>query len=149
MREKEVRVKFRQLVSAIDYCHSKNIVHRDLKAENILLDSQLNVKVADFGLANVFKPDQKLSTFCGSPPYAAPELFLVSTGFFIMVISYSCPIWLNYTLLRRLGYTLPWTRSRYLVDGRSSIYTCCWTPTVRRCQFEKATHKNFNCQLQP
>ncbi|VDM25221.1 unnamed protein product, partial [Hydatigera taeniaeformis] len=76
MHEKEARSKFRQLVSAIDYCHSRNIVHRDLKAENILLDSQLNVKVADFGLANVFTPDQKLSTFCGSPPYAAPELFL-------------------------------------------------------------------------
>ncbi|VUZ38679.1 unnamed protein product [Hymenolepis diminuta] len=76
MDEKEARAKFRQLVSAIDYCHSKNIVHRDLKAENILLDSELNVKVADFGLANTFVPDQKLTTFCGSPPYAAPELFL-------------------------------------------------------------------------
>ncbi|VEL25367.1 unnamed protein product [Protopolystoma xenopodis] len=76
MREKEARIKFRQLISAINYCHSKRIAHRDLKAENILLDGNLNVKVADFGLANTFEPNQRLTTFCGSPPYAAPELFL-------------------------------------------------------------------------
>ncbi|XP_053211325.1 MAP/microtubule affinity-regulating kinase 3-like isoform X3 [Panonychus citri] len=75
MKEKEARAKFRQIVSAVQYCHQKRIIHRDLKAENLLLDSQMNIKIADFGFSNEFSPGQKLDTFCGSPPYAAPELF--------------------------------------------------------------------------
>uniref|UniRef100_M3ZUR7 MAP/microtubule affinity-regulating kinase 3 n=1 Tax=Xiphophorus maculatus TaxID=8083 RepID=M3ZUR7_XIPMA len=75
MKEKEARAKFRQIVSAVHYCHQKNIVHRDLKAENLLLDADSNIKIADFGFSNEFTEGNKLDTFCGSPPYAAPELF--------------------------------------------------------------------------
>lgn len=75
MKEKEARAKFRQIVSAVQYCHQKRIIHRDLKAENLLLDSEMNIKIADFGFSNEFVPGEKLDTFCGSPPYAAPELF--------------------------------------------------------------------------
>lgn len=76
MRERDARVIFRQLVSAIHYCHSKFVVHRDLKAENLLLDQNMNIKIADFGFGNTFDPNAQLETFCGSPPYAAPELFM-------------------------------------------------------------------------
>ncbi|XP_030078829.1 serine/threonine-protein kinase MARK2 [Drosophila hydei] len=76
MRERDARLIFRQLVSAIQYCHSKFVVHRDLKAENLLLDQQMNIKIADFGFGNTFDPNAQLETFCGSPPYAAPELFM-------------------------------------------------------------------------
>ncbi|XP_041723831.1 serine/threonine-protein kinase MARK2 isoform X4 [Coregonus clupeaformis] len=75
MKEKEARAKFRQIVSAVQYCHQKCIVHRDLKAENLLLDADMNIKIADFGFSNEFVMGSKLDTFCGSPPYAAPELF--------------------------------------------------------------------------
>lgn len=45
------------------------------QAENLLLDGDMNIKIADFGFSNEFVPGNKLDTFCGSPPYAAPELF--------------------------------------------------------------------------
>uniref|UniRef100_A0A8C5WMT3 non-specific serine/threonine protein kinase n=1 Tax=Leptobrachium leishanense TaxID=445787 RepID=A0A8C5WMT3_9ANUR len=75
MAEKEARKKFKQIVAAVHFCHCRNIVHRDLKAENLLLDANLNIKIADFGFSNRFTPGQLLKTWCGSPPYAAPELF--------------------------------------------------------------------------
>ena len=74
MTEDEARKYFRQIVSAVDYCHSHNIVHRDLKAENFLLDDQENIKISDFGLSNAFDPSKHLNTCCGSPVYSAPEL---------------------------------------------------------------------------
>ncbi|XP_061682700.1 serine/threonine-protein kinase SIK3 homolog isoform X2 [Syngnathoides biaculeatus] len=75
MAEKDARKKFKQIVAAVHFCHCRNIVHRDLKAENLLLDHNLNIKIADFGFSNIFSRGQLLKTWCGSPPYAAPELF--------------------------------------------------------------------------
>ncbi|XP_023601818.1 serine/threonine-protein kinase MARK2-like [Myotis lucifugus] len=74
LSEEAARAPFQQLLSAVHYCHQKHIVHRDIKPENILLDMGLNIKLADFGLSGVFK-DEKLTTFCGTPNYKAPELF--------------------------------------------------------------------------
>ncbi|XP_071484409.1 serine/threonine-protein kinase SIK1-like [Diadema antillarum] len=75
MTEKEAKKKFRQILSAVEYCHKRHVVHRDLKAENLLLDSSMNIKIADFGFSNFFTPGRQLATWCGSPPYAAPEVF--------------------------------------------------------------------------
>nr|XP_015193033.1 PREDICTED: serine/threonine-protein kinase SIK3 isoform X1 [Lepisosteus oculatus] len=75
MAEKDARRKFKQIVAAVHFCHCRNIVHRDLKAENLLLDHNLNIKIADFGFSNIYSRGQLLKTWCGSPPYAAPELF--------------------------------------------------------------------------
>ncbi|XP_059615059.1 uncharacterized protein LOC132260760 [Phlebotomus argentipes] len=75
MTEEEASRVFAQIVSAVDYCHRKGVVHRDLKAENVLLDNEMNIKLADFGFSNTFTDGVPLSTWCGSPPYAAPEVF--------------------------------------------------------------------------
>lgn len=64
---------FHQIVSGVEYCHRAKIIHRDLKLENILLDKQGNVKIADFGLSNSIKFGQKMDTNCGTPSYTPPE----------------------------------------------------------------------------
>ncbi|KAK9829879.1 hypothetical protein WJX72_008401 [[Myrmecia] bisecta] len=72
--EDEARHFFQQIVSGVEYCHRNMVVHRDLKPENLLLDSKMNVKIADFGLSNVMRDGHFLKTSCGSPNYAAPEV---------------------------------------------------------------------------
>jgi serine/threonine protein kinase len=76
LKEQEARHFFRQIVSAVDYCHKNSVIHRDLKPENLLLDENNNIKIIDFGFSNTFRSDALLDTFCGSPYYAAPEMIL-------------------------------------------------------------------------
>ncbi|XP_015249762.1 PREDICTED: serine/threonine-protein kinase BRSK1-like isoform X2 [Cyprinodon variegatus] len=71
---KEARKFFRQIISALDFCHSHSICHRDLKPENLLLDEKNNIRIADFGMASLQVGDSLLETSCGSPHYACPEV---------------------------------------------------------------------------
>ncbi|THH32026.1 hypothetical protein EUX98_g2161 [Antrodiella citrinella] len=67
---------FQQIITAVNYCHRFNIAHRDLKPENLLLDGNMNIKVADFGMAIWQGKTDLLETACGSPHYAAPEVIM-------------------------------------------------------------------------
>lgn len=74
LKEDAARYVFQQIVCALEYGHHYRVVHRDLKPENILLGSNLQVKMIDFGLANLMQDGEFLRTSCGSPNYAAPEV---------------------------------------------------------------------------
>jgi len=75
--EDKARKYFRQIVTAIQYCHKLHVVHRDLKPENVVFFEKLGmVKLTDFGFSNKFNPGQRLLTSCGSLAYSAPEILL-------------------------------------------------------------------------
>lgn len=77
MKEDVARKYFQQLISAVDFCHSRGVYHRDLKPENLLLDENGNLKISDFGLSTLAESKQQdglLHTTCGTPAYVAPEV---------------------------------------------------------------------------
>ena len=72
--EDYVKTVFRQIVEGVAYMHSRSIVHRDLKIDNILISQADEVKLIDFGFAVKCEPSQKLSMYCGTPHYMDPLL---------------------------------------------------------------------------
>lgn len=76
LKEDIAKYFFKQIIEALHYIHHKNIVHRDIKLDNILLDHNGNVKICDFGVSKLVKPGEKMMEQCGTPAYIAPEILL-------------------------------------------------------------------------
>jgi len=74
MKEEEAANIIYQITSAIGYCHSSGITHRDLKLENVIVDKNHRVKIIDFGLSAYSKGNRKLTFFCGTPSFLSPEI---------------------------------------------------------------------------
>lgn len=104
MTETKARRFFQQIICAVEYCHRHKIVHRDLKPENLLLDNDLNVKIADFGLSNIMTDGNFLKTSCGSPNYAAPEVINGKLYAGPEVDVWSCGVILYVLLVGRLPF---------------------------------------------
>ncbi|KAM0947548.1 putative protein kinase CAMK-CAMKL-CHK1 family [Dioscorea sansibarensis] len=105
--ENEGRKLFQQLIDAVSYCHNSGVSHRDLKAENILLDSKGNIKLSDFGLSALHEHagnDGLLRTTCGSPCYVAPEI-LANRGYDGAISDiWSCGVILYFILTGNLPF---------------------------------------------
>lgn len=88
LKEPIARHLFAQIVSGMNYCHRKNVLHRDIKLDNILLNSQGNVKICDFGVSKLVKNGETMKEQCGTPAYIAPEVF-ENKGY----IGYASDVW--------------------------------------------------------
>ena len=97
--EPEVRYYLRQLLEGLHYLHGKGVIHRDLKLGNLFLDSEMRVKIGDFGLATrVTYANEKKRTVCGTPNYIAPEILEGKEGHSFPVDLWSTGV-IMYTLL--------------------------------------------------
>ncbi|PAA69054.1 hypothetical protein BOX15_Mlig023618g1, partial [Macrostomum lignano] len=135
MSEKRTRGVMRQLLDALEFLHSRQIVHRDIKAENILLDAEMSVKLTDFGFATEVETDDCLTDLCGTPSYLSPEILVVNMYESRSIRGYGRPVdmWasgvLMYTLL--VGSPPFWHRRqmtmlRMIMEGRFSLDTPEW-----------------------
>lgn len=133
LSEKKTKTVMKQLFEAVEFIHSQHVVHRDLKPENILLDDSFNVKLTDFGFAQVISPDESLFELCGTPGYLAPELLRSSMyenaeGYGKEIDIWACGV-IMYTLL--VGFPPFWHRKqmvmlRNIMDGKYEFCSPEW-----------------------
>lgn len=106
MQEGDARTLFQGVMSALAHIHSRQIVHRDIKAENILLKTQESAIVADFGLATWVSDEAQMSRRCGSPGYVAPEVCL-GTPYGFKVDVFGAGIVLYFLLSKEMPFSSP------------------------------------------
>ncbi|XP_049817251.1 serine/threonine-protein kinase MARK1 isoform X2 [Aethina tumida] len=115
LEEKRAKTFTRQFASALAHMHNLGVVHRDLKLENVMLNSlHTQIKIVDFGLSSIWSYDSPLKTHCGSPEYAAPELFLANTQYGPEVDMWSLGI-IVYAMVN--GH-LPFQEKSYIVSAQ-------------------------------
>lgn len=99
LEEGELREFFYKIVIGINYLHENNIIHWDLKLDNILLDKKMSPKICDFGISSEYDPNKKINDTGGTPAYLSPEVIQAKGE-----VSPKSDIWSLGILLYLLGY---------------------------------------------
>ncbi|CAD8195862.1 unnamed protein product [Paramecium octaurelia] len=112
LEEDEIKPIFIEILKGMKYIHQKGIVHRDLKIDNILIDENKVVKIADFGFAKYYNQNDVLTSYCGTPATMAPEVLNQEE------YDYKCDIWslgviLYYMIYRKYHFS---SKVRSLMD---------------------------------
>ena len=103
LNEERARIYFKNIAIGLAHCHCRSVLHRDIKLDNILLDSHGGVKICDFGVSKILKKDQMVKEQCGTPAYIAPEV-IGNLGY----VGYSVDVWsLGVLLYAMLCGTVP------------------------------------------
>lgn len=135
LKEDAARNYFRQLIAAIDFCHSRGVYHRDLKPENLLVDDEGNLKVSDFGLSALIetkRQDGLLHTACGTPAYIAPEVIHQKGYDGAKADIWSCGVVLFVLLAGFLPFRDSNVMEMYRKIARAEIKYPNWFPTEAR-----------------
>ncbi|PON52267.1 Serine/threonine protein kinase [Trema orientale] len=126
LNEAQVKCYMQQLLSGLQHCHERGILHRDIKASNLLVDKSGTLKIADFGLANFFPPKDKrpLTSRVVTLWYRAPELLLGSTDYGVGI-----DLWSAGCLLAEMFIGRPFMPGRTEVEQLHKIFKLCGAPS--------------------
>ena len=86
LQEQITKIIFKQIIEELDYIHKNNIVHRDIKLDNILIDLTNTIKICDFGVSRRLLPGDVMHEHCGTPAYIAPEIFKDNVYIFFLIL---------------------------------------------------------------
>ncbi|MBA0837351.1 hypothetical protein Goarm_009516 [Gossypium armourianum] len=145
-KEQQIKCYMQQLFLGLEHCHSRGVLHRDIKGSNLLIDNNGVLKIADFGLATVFKADQKqpLTSRVVTLWYRAPELLLGATQYGVAI-----DLWSAGCILAELFAGKPIMPGRTEVEQMHKIFKLCGSPSEEYWQKTKLPHATSFKPQQP